>query len=369
MTGTTDAQAGAVTVKDVIRAVERVAPPSLAEDWDNCGLQVGEPETGVSRVLVALTPLAEVFDEAEEKGADFLLFHHPLIFKPLHSVDTGSYPGNLISRAVRSGTAIYAAHTSYDSAPDGVSVALAGALGLTGPLEVISARGELRKLVVFVPESALDEVSEALDRGGASVIGDYTRCTFRTPGTGTFLPGSISDPYSGERGKLQHESEVRLETVVAAHDAPRALSYARAAHPYKEMACDLYPVEGRPEGCGLGRVGELPEPLSPEAFTAHVSESLGFEARLVSKPGVGEIRRVAVLGGSGGSFLGEVAASGAQAYMTGDLSYHHALDAEHLGLVAVDAGHGPSEFPSLARLAESIGELVEIPVEASQVRR
>jgi dinuclear metal center YbgI/SA1388 family protein len=353
----------------VARAVERVAPPSLAEDWDNCGLQVGYPGAGVSRVIVALTPLAEVFDEAEEKGADFLLFHHPLIFKPLSSVDAGAYPGALISRALRSNTAVYAAHTSYDSAPDGVSVTLARTLGLSGPLDVISARGSLRKLVVFVPEAALDEVSEALNRGGAGVIGGYTRCTFRTPGTGTFLPGFYSDPYSGERGKLRYETEARLETVVAAHDAPRTVRNAREAHPYEEMAYDLYPIEGRPEGCGFGRVGTLPEPLSPGELTQHVSEALGFEARLAADPGMEEIRRVAVLGGSGGSFLGEVAASGAEAYVTGDLSYHHALDAEHLGLAAVDAGHGPSEFPALAPLAERLGELVDVPVEVSRIRR
>ncbi|WP_047866292.1 Nif3-like dinuclear metal center hexameric protein [Rubrobacter aplysinae] len=357
------------TVRDVARAVERVAPPSLAESWDNCGLQVGDPDAGVSRALVALTPLEEVFEEAEQRGADFLLFHHPLIFGGLHSVDTGRYPGGLISRAIKSGVAVYAAHTSYDSAPDGVSVALARTLGLEGPLDVISARGGLRKLVVFVPEEALGSVSEALDRGGAGVIGDYTRCTFRTPGTGTFLPGEASEPYSGERGRLQHESEIRLETVVAAHDAPRALKLARKAHPYEEMAYDLYPVDGRPEGCGLGRVGELPEPLSPRELTERVSASLGFEARLVADPGVREIRRVAVLGGSGGSFLGEVAASGADAYVTGDLSYHHALDAEHLGLAAIDAGHGPSEFPALAPLAERLGEMVDVPVEVSRVRR
>lgn len=361
--------ASTTTVKDVARALDFVAPPSLAEDWDNCGLQVGDPEAGVNRALVALTPLAEVFDEAEERGADFLLFHHPLIFKSLDSVETASYPGTLISRAIKSDAAVYTAHTSYDSAPDGVSVALARTLGLSGPLEVISPRGGLRKLVVFVPEEALDAVSEALNAGGAGVIGDYTRCTFRSPGTGTFLPGESSDPYSGERGTLQYESEVRVETVVAAHDAPRAVRYAREAHPYEEMAYDLYPVEGRPEGCGLGRVGTLPEPLSPRELTERVSNSLGFEARLAADPGAREIRRVAVLGGSGGSFLGEVAASGADAYVTGDLSYHQALDAEHLGLAAVDAGHGPSEFPALAPLAQRLGELVDIPVEVSRVRR
>ena len=357
------------TVRETSRAVESVAPPALAESWDNCGLQVGDPGAEVRRVLVALTPLAEVFDEAEEVGADFLLFHHPLIFGGLHSVDTGAYPGSLISRAIRSGAAVYAAHTSYDSAPGGVSVALAGALGLSGPLEVISARGELRKFVVFIPEEALDDVSEALNAAGAGVIGDYTRCTFRSPGTGTFLPGEASDPYSGERGKLQHESEVRLETIVAAHDAPRAVRYAREAHPYEEMAYDLYPIEGRPEDTGLGRAGELPEPLSPRELTRRVSDSLGFEARLIADSGTGGIRRVAVLGGSGGSFIGEVAASGAQAYVTGDLSYHDALDAEHLGLTAIDAGHGPSEFPALQPLAKKLDGLVDVPVQTSRIRR
>ena len=357
------------TVRDISRAVELLAPTELAESWDNCGLQVGDPAAPVRRVLVALTPLPEVFDEADQAGADFLLFHHPLIFGGLNRVDTSAYPGSLIARAARSGVAVHAAHTSYDSAPNGVSVALADALGLSGPLGVISPRGELRKIVLFIPEEALDDVSEALASAGAGIIGDYTRCTFRTPGTGTFLPGEASDPYSGERGKIQQESEIRLETIVSAHDAHRAVRHAREAHPYEEMAYDLYPVQGRPEDTGLGRVGELPRPLSPQELTQHVSESLGFEARLAANSGSREILRVAVLGGSGGSFIGEAAASGAQAYITGEVSYHDALDAEHLGLTAIDAGHGPSEFPSLLPLAERLGGLVDVPVQTSRVRR
>ncbi|MDQ5817385.1 MAG: Nif3-like dinuclear metal center hexameric protein, partial [Actinomycetota bacterium] len=129
-------------VRDITDAVEQLAPPSLAEDWDNCGLQVGDPAAKVSRVLVALTPVIEVFEEAQEAGADFLLFHHPLILGSFKSVDVSSYPGDLIARAVRRNLAVYAAHTSYDAAPHGVSAALAGALGLRGPLRVASPRGE-----------------------------------------------------------------------------------------------------------------------------------------------------------------------------------------------------------------------------------
>ena len=360
---------GVTSAAQIAEAVGRLAPPELAEDWDNSGLQVGDPAARVTRVLVALTPLPEVFDEAEEVGADFLLFHHPLIFVPLKSVETGSYPGALVSRAVRGGLTVYAAHTSYDAAPEGVSVALAGALSLGGPLETLSPRGSLRKLVVFVPADHVEAVAEALAGAGAGRIGDYTRCTFRSAGTGTFLPGEGSDPFLGKRGRLERVEEVRLETVVPAHLARAAVERAAAAHPYEEVALDVYPVEGFPEGCGYGRIGTLPEPMNPDELRAHVSRSLGFPANLAAVGDHAEIRRVAVLGGSGGSFVREAASSSAEAYITGDLDYHDALLAESLGLTVIDAGHAATELPSLAPLAKRLAGLTDLPVCVSRVRR
>jgi dinuclear metal center YbgI/SA1388 family protein len=357
-----------VRAEHIAEVVERIAPPSLAEDWDNCGLQVGDPEAEVSRVLVALTPLPGVFEEAEEKGADFLLFHHPLIFDPIKAINTASYPGDLLARATRDRLAVYAAHTSYDTAPRGVSVALAGALGLRGPLRVVSPRGALRKLVVFVPEESVDGVVRALAEAGAGVIGDYTECTFRTSGTGTFRGGDDSNPYLGERGQLEKVEEVRIETVVPAYAASRAARAATAAHPYEEVAMDVYPVEGTPEGCGYGRLGLLPEPVTSEELREHVSHSLECPARLVA--GAGErIERVAALGGSGGSFIPEVDAAGADAYVTGDVDYHDALLAESLGLTVIDAGHAATELPSLGPLALRLAKLVDVPVEVSRVRQ
>ena len=356
--------------RDVIEAVEKIAPGALAEAWDNSGLQVGDPAANVSRVLVALTPLPEVFDEASEKGADFLFFHHLLIFGGLNSVDVRAYPGDLVARALKNDLTAYAAHTNYDAAPNGVSVALANAVGLDGPLEIVAPRGELRKLVVFVPEENADALADALSEAGAGVIGEYTRCTFRTPGTGTFLGGEGTNPYLGKRGHLERVEEIRLETVVPAHAAGRAAAAIRVAHPYEEPAFDVYPVEGHPEDCGYGRVGLTPEPMTPEGLAEHVSASLGFPARLVADPKPGQrVERVAVLGGSGGSFVREAAASGADAYVTGDLDYHDALLAESLGLIAIDAGHAATELPSLAPLARRLAKLVDVPVEVSRVRR
>ena len=357
-------------VRDIAEAVELLAPISLSEGWDNCGLQVGHPAAKASQVLVALTPMDEVFEEAEETGADFLLFHHPLFFGPLKIIDTVSYPGDLAARAIRDGLTVYAAHTSYDAAPDGVSVALAEALGLRDPLRVVSPRGGLRKLVIFVPEENLDAVAGALADAGAGVIGEYTHCTFRTPGTGTFLGGEATDPHLGERGRLERVEEIRLETVVPAHAADRAVAAAIAAHPYEEAALDLYPVEGHPSGCGYGRVGTLMEPMASDELREHVANSLGFPARLVADPGSGRrMERIAVLGGSGGSFIREAAASGAEAYVTGDLDYHDALLADSLGLTAIDAGHAATELPSLEPLARRLADLVDVPVEVSRFRR
>jgi dinuclear metal center YbgI/SA1388 family protein len=357
-----------VSVAQITDAVERIAPLPLAEAWDNCGLQVGDPAAQVVRVLVALTPLPEVYEEAEEKGADFLLFHHPLIFSPLTSIVTSTHPGDHLARAIRDGLAVYAAHTSYDAAPAGVSVALAKALGLRAPLRVLSPRGALRKLVVFVPEENVDAVASALAGAGAGMIGDYTECTFKTQGRGTFRGGESANPYLGEKGRLEEVEEVRIETVVPANAVSRAIGAATAAHPYEEVALDVYPVEGSPEGYGYGRLGTLRERLTAEELREHVSESLGFPSRLVADLGR-QIETVAVLGGSGGSFIPEVAASGAHAYVTGDVDYHDALLAESLGLTVIDAGHAATELPSLEPLALQLAELVDVPVEVSRVRR
>jgi hypothetical protein len=225
-----------------------------------------------------------------------------------------------------------------------------------------------RREELFVPEENADAVAKALAEVGAGVIGDYTECTFRTLGRGTFRGGEGASPYLGEKGRLEEVQEVRIETVVAAHTVGRAVNATTAAHPYEEVALDVYPVEGSPDGCGFGRVGTLPERLTAEELREHVSESLGFPSRLLADPGR-RIETVAVLGGSGGSFIPEVAASGAHAYVTGDVDYHEALHAESLDLAVIDAGHAATELPSLEPLALRLTELIDVPVEVSRVLR
>ena len=103
-----------------------------------------------------------------------------------------------------------------------------------------------RKLVVFVPSDALDAVRDALFAAGAGRIGAYERCSWYTPGTGTFLGGEASDPTIGERGREERVDELRLETVYPVDREADVVRALRAAHPYEEPAFDLYPLAAPP---------------------------------------------------------------------------------------------------------------------------
>jgi hypothetical protein len=97
-----------------------------------------------------------------------------------------------------------------------------------------------RKLVVFVPEEALEPVRDALFAAGAGRIGEYERCSWYTTGTGTFLGGDATDPSIGERGREERVPEFRLETVFPADRQADVVAALRTAHPYEEPAFDIY---------------------------------------------------------------------------------------------------------------------------------
>jgi hypothetical protein len=106
--------------------------------------------------------------------------------------------------------------------------------------------GRRRKLVVFLPEDALDTVRDALFAAGAGRIGDYERCSWYAAGTGTFLGGESTDPTIGERGREERVPELRLETVYPAEREADVVRALREAHPYEEPAFDLYPLAQEP---------------------------------------------------------------------------------------------------------------------------
>lgn len=327
----------------LIHYLEELAPKRLAFDWDSVGLQLGSSHGTVNKVLIALDFDEHVLAEARREGVDFILTHHPFIYRPLSAVRTDLPQGRLIAAALAAGVRIYTSHTNLDVVGGGVNDALAARLDLH-ELEVLQVSGAqcFEKIAVFVPNGHEDKVRDALAAAGAGWVGNYSHCTFQSPGTGTFIPREGTNPYSGEQGKLERAAEVRLETIYPAELRKRVVSAMLSAHPYEEAAYDLYPLLNTGKAYGLGRVGKLKQACTLDKFCEVVKEKLGITSlRLAGE--AKQIKKVAVCGGSGGELAQAALFAGADILVTGDLKYHQARDAEAIGIAVIDAGHDATE--------------------------
>jgi dinuclear metal center YbgI/SA1388 family protein len=343
----------APTVSDWLAVLDDLYPPGWAEEWDSSGFQVGDRSWPATRVLVALDPTAEVVAEARDRDCGLLITHHPLLFRPLDRLDVADPVARIAAQSLAAGVAVAACHTNSDVAESGVSDALAEALDLevTGVLRRTQA-GARAKLVTFVPVEVTAKVLDALAVAGAGVIGEYTHCSFRVRGTGTFLPTERAHPVVGERGELNEVEEDRLEVVVPRDRLEAAIEAMVQAHPYEEVAYDVYPLAGG--GMGLGRIARLGSPLTVGELAERCRERLGSEVRIAGDPRR-DVRIVALCGGSGASLIGDALRAGADAYVTGDLKHHQALDGAQAGLAMIDAGHRGTEWPFVPRLAVGLG--------------
>ena len=129
-------------VRDIISAIERVAPLRLQDEWDNSGLQVGFPEANADKVLMCLDVTEAIVDEAAALGCQMIVSHHPLLFKPLSQVSDITYQQRCVVKALTGGIAIYSAHTSLDNAPGGVNHKIAELIGLQDLKWLLPKEGE-----------------------------------------------------------------------------------------------------------------------------------------------------------------------------------------------------------------------------------
>ncbi len=329
-------------IKDIIAVLEEWAPRSLQEEYDNCGLQVGDTKAEVSSALIALDCTEAVVEEAVARGCQLIVCHHPVIFRGLKSITGRTYVERTILAAIRNNIAIYAIHTNLDNVISGVNGEIAQRLGLK-PLHVLEPKpGQLRKLVVFVPASHAETVRAAMFGAGGGGIGAYDECSFNLEGTGTFRAGEGTDPFLGEQGKRHEEQEVRVEMIYRPELEGAILQAMQSAHPYEEVAYDSYPLQNVDRTVGAGLIGEWDEPLEEMDFLEKLKQVFQVKAvrhtALLGKP----VRRVALCGGSGAFLLKKAIAAGADAYLTGDIKYHEFFDADGRLLLA-DIGHYGSE--------------------------
>ena len=348
-----------IKVGEVIEAMEKWVPQSLAETWDNSGLLTGDPEDSTPSVLIALDVTEDTIRTAQNIRASMIVSHHPPIFKPLSSLSGQTLSCRVVREAIRLNIALYASHTALDQVRNGVSHALAEKLGLLSVSFLSAGKSGMVKFVTFAPPEYTDRIREAAGAAGAGIIGEYRLCSFTAPGTGTYTPSSSAKPFAGMSGELSRAVEDRIEMIVPDTDAVRVLEAVRKVHPYEEMAYDLIPLKNADVFHGYGAFGDLPEPMDSERFAVHVAHSLGVKTLTIS-PGMKEmIERVAVLGGSGGSYIGQAIDAGADAFVTGDLGHHDFLDNSGL-IMLIDASHRATEIPVLKKIGDYLaGELKE----------
>jgi dinuclear metal center YbgI/SA1388 family protein len=324
---------------EIIQLFEQFSPKQYAMEGDRIGLQIGRLNKPVHRVMIALDVLEEVVDEAIEKEVDLIIAHHPLIYRPLKNIMTDQMPGRMIEKLLKHDITVYAAHTNLDVAKGGVNDLLAEALELSNT-EVLVPTHEihLKKLVVYVPTEQCKRVKEALGNAGAGAIGNYSHCLFSSSGIGQFLPEENANPYIGDKGKLEQVNEERIETLFPDYLEKKVVQAMIKAHPYEEVAYDIYRVDNKGESLGLGRIGEIQEVTLGE-FANIVKNALDVPTVRVVGDLQSKVRKVAVLGGDGNKYISSAKFKGADVYITGDLYYHVAHDAMMMGLNVIDPGH------------------------------
>lgn len=334
-----------VLCKEIIKELEAFAPSYLVEDWDNVGLTVGQKDKEVKKVLVALDVIPAVIEEAISMKADLIVTHHPMIlFQKIKNIQSDTSLGAKIYDLIKNDISAYCAHTNLDVAFGGTNDVLAELAGLTDVKILEETNSEkLKKIVVYVPQSHAEAVRHAIFQKDGGHIGNYANCTFSCEGMGTFLPLEGTKPFLGQWGVLEKAKEIRLETVVPESLLQEVLDAVRQAHPYEEMAYDIYHVEQKGKRYGIGRIGILKQPMTFEAYGVYLKEKLGLDAiRLVGEKQK-QIRTVGLCTGSGVEFMQKAKKMGADAYLTGDIKYHEAQKAIEMGICVADVTHYASE--------------------------
>lgn len=350
-------------IRDLIAAMDRIAPTRFAEPWDNVGLLIGDASAPLSRALLTIDLTPAVLAEAVSLRCEAVVAYHPPIFDGLKRLTAGS----MAFEAARRGIAVYSPHTALDAATGGTNDVLANLLGLTNiaPLRPTAGKATTCKLITFAPEEVADRVADALFAAGAGEIGEYRKCSFRSAGQGTFQGSETSNPAVGQAGKFERAREIKIETIVPLAKVAAVVDALRKHHPYEEPAFDLTALVAAPEagGVGVGRVGDLKAHLPLGDFISQVKRALNLTYLQVSTPTPLDtvISRVAVCAGAGRSLIGDVAAAGAQVYLTGELPHHDAVSLQRSGIVALTTLHSNTERPALPALAQSLcRELPEI---------
>ena len=335
--------------------LEERFPLNLQEDYDNSGLQLGDPSMDITSVLVALDCTEAIVEEAIQTGSNLILVHHPILFKGIKRIGVSTEIERILYRCIKQDIAIYAIHTNLDNHIDGVNSKIASTIGLRQCRVLQPKPHTLFKLVVYTPVDFEERVHDAVCAAGAGNIGNYYNCGYATIGIGKFTPNEKANPSIGEAHAPTRQEEAKMEYLLEKNNIGPVLSAMKGAHPYEEVAYDLIALENSNSQVGSGMIGELPEPMDALEFLSQLKEAFNCGVirytALQNKP----IRTVALCGGAGSFLLPQAIQQNADIFISGDFKYHEFFGAENK-IVIADIGHYESEQYTSALLVEIIRE-------------
>jgi len=330
-------------IKEITTFLEHIAPLSLQENYDNCGLIIGSHENEVSGILITLDTTEEVVNEAISLNYNLIISHHPIIFGGLKKLNGSNYVERTVIKAIENKISIYAIHTNLDNIVDGVNKKICEKLNLQN-CKILSPKNQiLKKLVTFVPLNSVEKVRQAILDAGAGHIGNYDNCSFNTNGIGTFRALANSTPYVGKKNEIHLEPEVKIETIFPNYLTSQIVEKLLEVHPYEEVAYDILPLENLAINIGSGMVGELEKEIDEIEFLNKLKNVFNLtiikHTQLLNK----KIKKISVCGGSGSFLLKEAINANSDIFITADINYHHFFDAENK-IVIADIGHYESEI-------------------------
>ncbi|WP_299529377.1 Nif3-like dinuclear metal center hexameric protein [Ulvibacterium sp.] len=331
-----------MTVREVTKILEELAPLHYAEDFDNTGILVGNPKTEVSGILVTLDTLESVVDEAVTHNCNLIVSFHPIIFGGLKKLTGSSYVERTVIKAIQNDIAIYSMHTALDNSPNGVNAKICDVLGILNPKVLIPKKGTLKKLTTYVPKDDAEKVRQGLFAAGAGNIGKYSDCSFTIEGTGSYKANDGANPTKGQVGQIHYEEETQINVVFSAMNESRIKNALVKHHPYEEAAYEIYALDNTDLNMGMGMVGYLKEPMGDIRFLEFLKQKMKASCVRHSELLRKEVQKIAVLGGSGAFAISAAKASGVDVFVTSDVKYHQFYEAENKMIIA-DIGHYETE--------------------------
>jgi dinuclear metal center YbgI/SA1388 family protein len=329
-------------IKEILTILEEMAPLAYAEDFDNVGLLVGNQNDVTTGVLVCHDALESVIDEAIDKKCNLVVCFHPILFSGLKKITGKNYVERAVLKAIKNDIAIYAVHTALDNHKNGVNKIFCNALGLKNTKVLVPKQNFIQKLVTYTIPENVEKVRNALFDAGAGKIGNYEDCSFNSQGIGTYMGNENSNPEIGERFEFVEAQEIKIEVTFEKHLQSKILKALFSNHVYEEVAYEIYDLQNSHQNIGLGMIGELENPMSEIDFLEFVKDKMQCggirHSQLLEK----QVKKIAVLGGSGSFAIKNAIQANVDVFLTSDLKYHNFYEAENQ-IVLADIGHFESE--------------------------